>query len=76
VVQDLLKRPLSEAILFGELNHGGRVSVHLVKPEGKEPEITFEYKKTVRKKRKESSKNVDLESETVSVSEETPSEKE
>ena len=40
LLQDVIKKPLSEEILFGKLEHGGTVRVHL----GKGEELKFEIK--------------------------------
>ena len=43
LIQDKVKKPLANEILFGELQHGGSVTVSLNK---KDDEITFDYVKT------------------------------
>jgi ATP-dependent Clp protease ATP-binding subunit ClpA len=40
LIQDKIKRPLSEEILFGRLEDGGRVEVHV-----KDDQVVFEFKK-------------------------------
>ncbi|MEL6299134.1 MAG: ATP-dependent Clp protease ATP-binding subunit ClpA [Pseudomonadota bacterium] len=42
VIQEHIKKPLAEELLFGKLEHGGAVKV-LVKGEGKDAELDFEY---------------------------------
>ncbi len=42
VIQEYIKRPLAEELLFGQLENGGTVRV-LVEGEGEESKLTFEY---------------------------------
>jgi ATP-dependent Clp protease ATP-binding subunit ClpA len=42
VIQEHIKRPLADELLFGKLEHGGTVKV-LVKGEGEEASLDFEY---------------------------------
>jgi ATP-dependent Clp protease ATP-binding subunit ClpA len=42
VIQENIKRPLADELLFGKLEHGGTVRV-LVAGEGEERKLTFEY---------------------------------
>ncbi len=42
VIQEYIKRPLADELLFGRLEHGGTVRV-LVSGEGEESKLTFEY---------------------------------
>jgi ATP-dependent Clp protease ATP-binding subunit ClpA len=46
LIQDKIKKPLAEEILFGRLENGGRVEVHV-----KDGEIVFEFKKASVSKR-------------------------
>jgi ATP-dependent Clp protease ATP-binding subunit ClpA len=42
VIQENIKRPLADELLFGKLEHGGTVRV-LVEGEGEEKKLAFEY---------------------------------
>jgi ATP-dependent Clp protease ATP-binding subunit ClpA len=42
VIQEHIKRPLAEELLFGRLEHGGTVRV-LVEGKGEESKLAFEY---------------------------------
>ncbi len=43
VIQEHVKRPMSEEVLFGKLEHGGRVTVDV-----KDDDVVFEYEEPVR----------------------------
>jgi ATP-dependent Clp protease ATP-binding subunit ClpA len=42
VIQEYIKKPLAEELLFGKLEHGGTARV-LVEGEGEERKLSFEY---------------------------------
>ena len=42
MIQEYIKKPLAEELLFGKLEHGGTVRV-LVEGEGEERKLAFEY---------------------------------
>jgi ATP-dependent Clp protease ATP-binding subunit ClpA len=43
VIQEYIKKPLADEVLFGKLNKGGTVKVVVDKPKGGEPVLSFEF---------------------------------